>query len=417
MAVLDQKDLISEALRLSTDGIIIVDAEGVVIFWNQGAHRILDIPSEEVVHKNLSGISVESMIPGGDFSSIMKKAVKKNKPVNLTTAVRNSHISHLTLAINATPVPTSENEKKRHACVFTFKDVSDFKTQETEMEKKLNFLEGYVSKIKETQMASMNLMKETVFQKREIKELNSQLQKLNKNITAALEEISHEILSPLANIVGFCNLITDADDIKREEINDYVASMLQSSGRIQSMAQRLLDEAKMESGMVSDSEAVNFKEIDINKIIKDTIKEHEMALSQKKHAIHINLKKGRMKMDGDPELITQIVDNLLSNAIKYTPKKGKISIETQKEGEFVRMRFSDTGIGIPEKEIPHIFERFHRIRDPKGGNNVGAGIGLSLVKAIVTLHNGTIEVESHPGKGSVFEVLLPKTRPEIGIEI
>jgi NtrC-family two-component system sensor histidine kinase KinB len=106
----------------------------------------------------------------------------------------------------------------------------------------------------------------------------------------------------------------------------------------------------------------------------------------------------------DPSRIAHVFANLLSNALKYTLPGGTISVSAMEEGEFVRVRVSDTGVGIPERYLPRIFEQFFRV--PEQGPGTGVGLGLAIVKDIVEAHGGTVGVESREGTGSTFQFTL-----------
>jgi signal transduction histidine kinase len=106
------------------------------------------------------------------------------------------------------------------------------------------------------------------------------------------------------------------------------------------------------------------------------------------------------KVWADPTRIAHVFANLLSNALKYTSPGGKVSVSAKADGGMVRFRISDTGIGIPGKYLPHIFEQFFRV--PDQGPGTGAGLGLAIVKEIAEAHGGTVAVESREGEGSTF---------------
>jgi two-component system phosphate regulon sensor histidine kinase PhoR len=106
--------------------------------------------------------------------------------------------------------------------------------------------------------------------------------------------------------------------------------------------------------------------------------------------------------------LEQVVVNLLENAIKYTPDKGTVRLCIEDEGQFVRVSITDTGIGIPCKDVPRIFERFYRVDEARTREQGGTGLGLSIVKHIVLLHGGTVAVRSEPGKGSTFSFTTKK---------
>lgn len=119
---------------------------------------------------------------------------------------------------------------------------------------------------------------------------------------------------------------------------------------------------------------------------------------------------GDIKVDGDKEQLGQLVENLLDNAVKYTYRKGRISVSVSPEGGNVKIEINDTGIGIPEDEIPYIFDRFYQVARMRASKN-GFGLGLSNAKSIAEAHKGSISVESQPGKGSTFTVMLPVSYP------
>ena len=108
---------------------------------------------------------------------------------------------------------------------------------------------------------------------------------------------------------------------------------------------------------------------------------------------------------GDEEKLRQVFDNLLSNALKFTPEDGRISLSAQQENGMVCLRVADTGVGIPRKHLPHIFERFYKV--DRSRHSEGFGLGLAIVKHIVQAHGGEIHAESAEGQGTTFTVILP----------
>jgi two-component system phosphate regulon sensor histidine kinase PhoR len=110
----------------------------------------------------------------------------------------------------------------------------------------------------------------------------------------------------------------------------------------------------------------------------------------------------------DQGRLEQVVVNLLENAIKYTPNGGSIRLFSEDSSEFVKVSVADTGIGIPFKDLPRIFERFYRVDEARTREQGGTGLGLAIVKHIVLLHGGTVSVTSEPGKGSIFSFTTKK---------
>ena len=115
-------------------------------------------------------------------------------------------------------------------------------------------------------------------------------------------------------------------------------------------------------------------------------------------------------MDGDRERIEQVVMNIVSNAIKYTPDGGNIRLEAARKGEKLSVRVCDNGIGIPEKDLPHLLERFYRVDKARSRQSGGTGLGLAIAREILNLHHGTIRIESVFGEGTDVHIALPAAK-------
>ena len=150
-----------------------------------------------------------------------------------------------------------------------------------------------------------------------------------------------------------------------------------------------------------------------NMLLSDTIHESVERLhpqiERKKQNLRVMVEDD-CEMMGDPGKLMQVCYNLIGNAIKYTPEGGNIQVRLYRDGRDARMEVSDDGIGIPEEDIPHVFERFYRVdksRAREDGELGGTGLGLSIVRQIVRLHAGSVTVRSELGKGTTFTVQLP----------
>jgi len=132
-----------------------------------------------------------------------------------------------------------------------------------------------------------------------------------------------------------------------------------------------------------------------------------------------------LKLDLPPELpqiradrrsMEEVFTNLVTNAINYSPDGGDVKVACLPRGNYLEVRVQDQGIGIPEEEVPKIFDKFYRVKHPKARQVIGTGLGLSLVKSIVEAHRGAVEVESQPGVGTTFRVLFPTVAEERGLD-
>jgi len=117
--------------------------------------------------------------------------------------------------------------------------------------------------------------------------------------------------------------------------------------------------------------------------------------------------KETLEVNGDQLKLQQVVYNIIDNAIKYTPRGGEVHCSVVRSGRKAVIRVSDTGVGIPQEDLPHIFDRFYRVDKARSRETGGTGLGLSIVKQFVLLHGGTINARSTPGKGSTFIIELP----------
>jgi signal transduction histidine kinase len=172
--------------------------------------------------------------------------------------------------------------------------------------------------------------------------------------------------------------------------------------RLGLLANDVLDIHKLESGQMK----LDLDDHDVSEVVQEVHKTMDCAASKKE--IHLMVEKeGRLaRAHVDRDKIVQVLTNLLSNAIKFTPDGGRITTRLQQENGHLRIQVTDTGIGIPAKHLPSIFDRFFQVQELYQQTK-GSGLGLSIVKNIVELHGGTVQVESEVDKGTTFTIVLP----------
>lgn len=233
----------------------------------------------------------------------------------------------------------------------------------------------------------------------EEKKLNRQIAEATRSKLAFYTNVSHDLRTPLTLISEPVNQLVAAESLTPREHS--LALLIQKNSRILlRLINQILDFRKLENGRLS----LNLAEIDFTVAVKEWMESFREAA--RAHDIRLSLADSEpLTLAVDPEKMERIFFNIISNAIKYTPVGGAITVSYAVEGENLVMRFSDTGRGIAASEISRIFESLYQSADH--GAAIGSGIGLSLVKAFVELHGGTISVESTPGVGSVFTVTIP----------
>ena len=235
-------------------------------------------------------------------------------------------------------------------------------------------------------------------------EENKKLAELNNLKSFFVSSVSHELKTPLTSIKLFAELLQFNKSISEEKQVEYLDIIQTECDRLNRLINNVLDYSKIEHG----SKKYNFEFLDLNEIT-----EFVMDFMSNQFKLHnFEVKKyysnNELFINADKDSIVEVLINLLSNSIKYSDVKKRIIVETFSNDNFNGVKIQDSGIGISEKDIAHIFESFYRSEDDKSQHAGGAGIGLSLVKSIMEAHNGYIDVESEPGVGSIFIIYFPK---------
>ena len=241
----------------------------------------------------------------------------------------------------------------------------------------------------------------------ELEDAYNKSQSASKAKTSFLFNMSHDIRTPMNAILGFADLIEKHLD-EKDKCKMYLQKLKSSSSFLLSLINNILDMARIESGQTEIVESV----WNVNNFVSDLVSVFESAIKEKnlKFIKFMDIKHENVYCDATR--LRQIYLNIISNAVKYTPNGGEIKliikeIECDKEG-YARFQtvVSDTGIGMSKEFLPHIFEEFSREKTTTESRVVGTGLGMPIVKTLVTLMHGTIEVESEQGVGTKFTVTL-----------
>lgn len=237
-------------------------------------------------------------------------------------------------------------------------------------------------------------------------ELNRQkemAEKANKSKSEFLANMSHELRTPLNSIIGFSRLMQLPDDMERE--NKYKDLIFHSGVHLLNIINDILDVSRIEAGKL----VLNESDFDLKELTSTSI---EMILGQaitKKIGMTFEFfpESADFEIKADPKRIRQVILNLLGNAIKFTDSSGEILIRLEKLENRFLLSVRDSGIGIPHEDVSKIFETFYQVKGENQGAYEGSGLGLPIVKKIVEVHHGSIEVDSELGRGSKFSVFIP----------
>lgn len=235
----------------------------------------------------------------------------------------------------------------------------------------------------------------------ELKRLNEEVLELTHSRLVFFTNISHELRTPLTLIADPVEMLLEDTGIKGKS-RELLKMVQRNALALQQLVSNILDFRKIQNGKME----LKLYRFDIVKTLTMWVGDFQLTAERKQIRLHLDVNdlKGSHEMIADQEKISRIVFNLLSNALKYTPAGGEIFVSLKDEGANLRLDVKDTGKGISQDEADKIFERFFQAK----GAASGTGIGLALVKSFVELHHGEARVESEPGKGSDFIVVIPR---------
>jgi two-component system phosphate regulon sensor histidine kinase PhoR len=338
-----EKNRLDTILRGMGEGVMVTDPGGVITLVNPAFRNLFDL-REEVEGKPLIDITRHPSL---------HEAFKK------LTGTKTEHLEEITLPVNGGKtvlthwVPLLERETLQ-GVVAVFHDISDLK----------------------------------------------RLEKIRRDFVA---NVSHELRTPVTVIKGYAETLLDGTlSADPEKAAVFLEKIHRHSGRLASLIGDLLVLSELESGVTPPQAAP----VAIGPAV-----DHACALLEEKAlSKRISIVQPAWGESGqvlaERAKLEQVLVNLLDNAIKYTPENGSITFSSTESDGMVAISLSDTGIGIPEKDLPRIFERFYRVDAARSREEGGTGLGLAIVKHIVQLYGGRVSVESRPGKGSTFTVML-----------
>ena len=232
----------------------------------------------------------------------------------------------------------------------------------------------------------------------------TEIKRLDKVKADFVANVSHELRTPLTSIKGFVETLQDGAINDPKQSSRFLSIIAHHTDRMNKIISDLLQLSQIESKEFQ----LKIEPFPIKELIEDVLFTLKHSAQEKLQNIEINLYSEGQKVLGDKYRINQALTNLLDNAIKYTPEKGTIKIESRDKGEFVEVVVIDNGIGIPQNDLPRVFERFYTVDKGRSRELGGTGLGLSIVKHIIESHGGKVYVESEIGKGSEFNFTLKK---------
>jgi two-component system phosphate regulon sensor histidine kinase PhoR len=220
-----------------------------------------------------------------------------------------------------------------------------------------------------------------------------------------VSKASHELRTPLSSIRAYVEMLVDGEATDEDSRQEFYRIIQNETDRLGRLIDNMLNISRIEAGIVQIEREI----VDIKRVITRAVDTLEPQAREKEITLHTKLAEVDLTVEGDVDMLHQVVLNLVSNAVKYTPSGGRVTVSADSDNltRSVVISVADTGLGIPPDAIPKLFEKFYRVENYERVAK-GTGLGLSLCKHIVeTLHHGQIGVESELGMGSKFWVAVP----------
>lgn len=220
--------------------------------------------------------------------------------------------------------------------------------------------------------------------------------------------VSHELRTPLSIFRGYLETLLDDPHQPPGELLRILEIMERHSDRLNALVEDVLSLARLESPGAE----IDLSEVDLAELLHSIMRDWEKRFAAKQLKSHLNFPGNLPLLQADENRLQEVIYNLLDNAVKYSQPGGTVFLRAELEGDRVRISVADEGVGIPEADLPRIFERFYRADKARSRELGGTGLGLSIVKHVVQLHGGSVEASSEPGKGTTISVLLPVPRED-----
>ncbi|MDD5489320.1 MAG: HAMP domain-containing sensor histidine kinase [Candidatus Moranbacteria bacterium] len=266
-------------------------------------------------------------------------------------------------------------------------------------------LEEANRKLEGTNQEFMETTKKLFEREMELTQANKRLQEADSVKSDFVSVAAHQLRTPLTGVKWSYLALLEKDTGPINNVQkEIVEKGLETIDYAISVINDLLNTARLEEGKTE----FNFTVQAIGPIIDEIIKQHQPTIKEKKIDIDVDMPlSSSFSFKFDKERLAIVFDNILANAVKYTPPEGKISLKSFRTEKNIQFKITDTGIGIPKKDIDKIFSKFYRSKNAVGFETSGSGLGLYVAKTIVEKHGGTITLESEERQGTTFTITLP----------
>jgi two-component system, OmpR family, phosphate regulon sensor histidine kinase PhoR len=266
-----------------------------------------------------------------------------------------------------------------------------------------------IEKQKSGPLNPLRTINEDIYSFAELKQKEiDELKKLEAFRREFIADVSHELKTPIFAAQGFVHTLLDGAVNDKAVRNKFLKKAAKSLDGLDMLVQDLLTLSHIETGQIK----MHFENIDLYKLTEEVFEQFEGKADKKDVSLRIEGTARKVMVYADWQRISQVMTNLISNAIKHSQDGSEVLVRFDISKKNITTQVEDSGEGIPTEHIGRIFERFYRVDKSRSREKGGTGLGLSIVKHILDGHNSKAEVESTPGKGSIFSFRLPRVKPE-----
>jgi PAS domain S-box-containing protein len=379
------KDNFNELLSISNDLIFFLDRNGCFLKVSNSCSLYLDYSVNEIKGKHFLDI-----IPNNyktEAADEINKILHSDKVLKFSTVLESKLDKKISFSFTCR---TIKRDGEVIGMIGIGSDISMLKHYEEEL-----------LKLKPKLIEARRLI---AVERARLWQQSSLIEELDRIKSEFVSNISHEFRTPLASIIGFSETIVSDPDLPEEMKSEFSHVILNEGKRLAKLINDVLDLSNIEGGKI----ALNKSSTDIVEVVKRVVENNKTEAEKKYVVLDFEHPKEKIIIDADGEKLAQSFEALINNAIKFTNEDGLVKVIVNNLFKEVEIIISDTGIGIPEKDLPYIFQKFYRVSRP-GTEIPGTGIGLVFVKQMVDMHKGLISVQSELGNGTTFIVKFLKS--------
>jgi PAS domain S-box-containing protein len=379
----EMRSQLGAVVASSYDAIYGTALDDSITSWNSAATRIYGYTANEIIGRNVSVLTPEGF--EYELATIRDRVVENGESLVLDTIRRRKDGGLFDASVTVAPVLNANGDVIGTARVL--RDATDRRRAEAERERLL--------------VAERAAREAAETAQRELAAQNTQLRELDRLKDEFIALVSHELRTPLTSIRGYIDLILE-DEALTDQQRRFLQIADRNSDRLLRLVGDLLFLAQLESGTLD----LAPERVDLASVAADSVTAAQPAAEAKEIALEFSAE-GPAPLEGDPARLGQVVDNLVSNAIKFTPAGGSVIVSVGTDGPSAALEVRDSGIGIAAADHAYLFDRFFRTAEANERAIPGTGLGLTVSKALVEAHGGTISVAGVEDGGTVFRVELP----------